>query len=327
MVDNSNLERILRTLNRLFASLPAAVPYAGNVYTTFRSDLDNAEVKQILEEIRKLDAEQREDLSQLMKVTKKAFDTLTKQLKKVTSQPQKEKLVAVVPVGGSAGSMFPISAVMPKCLIYVGKRTMLQHILNSFVPFPDVFKKVIVVTRQFNETIRENVRQGGYGEFVECKQIEKNVPGALLELKSELEQGPFLLHYNDILISKIDWSEVNERYMSTQKRKKISGMLLCSSFYPAGIGIISEKDGDMLDSFEEKPIHMQASGLANLGVCIFSPEILTLLHHKDEGFFEDSFKRILSNGERMAIFRVGEWHHVHALHHIFDIQKLKGAIN
>ena len=326
MSDTSPVSRIRKTLTRILASAPAAVPYAGQAYSTFRADADSEEVRQILEEIVTLTTEQREELSSLMLTANEAIDQLTNQLRRFASNPVEQKLVAVIPVGGRGGSMFPITSVMPKCLVYVGERTMLQHILNSFVPYPDVFKKVIVISRSFTAAIRENVRQGGYGEFVECREVDKNVPGALLDLRDELKDGPFLLHYNDILIDTVDWRFVWERFASARKHQGATAMLLCSSFYPVGIGVISEAEPEMLGSFDEKPHQMYASGLANIGVAIFDSKLLEYMRGDDEGVFEDSFRRVIDRRLPVSLFRVAEWHHVHELHDLYEIQRKRGEL-
>jgi NDP-sugar pyrophosphorylase family protein len=316
-----------QTLGRILASAPAAIPYAGQAYATFRADLDLAEVKQLLQEIRDLNVDQHRDLAQQMLTTQEVLTSLITQMQKLVSHPPTEKLVAVVPVGGKGGSMRPITSVMPKCLVYIGERSLLQHILNSFVPFPDVFRKVIVVSREFSSAIHENVRQGGYGSFVECRNINKDVPAALLELKPELEQSPFLLHYNDILIDKIDWAVVKERYMSF-RRKRVLGMLLCSTYHPTGIGVISEREPEMVDRFEEKPQNMQLFGfLANLGVAVFSPGFLDHIHYNDQGIFEKSINRSLESGAQLSLFRVGEWYHVHEMTTLYKIQRMRGEID
>ncbi len=320
------LDRIRKLIPNVLSSAISIIPVAGQFYSTFRSNINAEEAKQLLLDIKSLNESQKNELLSQIIATNEALDALTSQLEKLVSRPQAEKLVVVVPVGGAGGSMFPITSVMPKCLVYVGERTLLQHIINSFIPYPDVFKKVIVISRSFSSAIKENIRQGGYGKFVECHPIDKPVPAALSDLKSELEGGPFLLHYNDILIPSIEWDKVYDQYKLFCEWKNSKSMLLCSSYYPIGIGVISEKEPGVLEKFEEKPYHMQSSSLANMGVAIFDPILFKYIRGSDGGIFEDSFKRLIDDGAMISLFRINEWEHVHELKDLYSAQKKRGEI-
>ncbi|MBN2036952.1 MAG: hypothetical protein JW768_09450 [Chitinispirillaceae bacterium] len=321
MQDSPNLNRIKAGFSSILKSLPSAIPYAGQAYATFCADVDTKKIREVLEDMQALNTEQTESILSSLNTTRETLETILKQMEKMISHSSQEKMNVVIPVGGRGISMFPITSVMPKCLVYIDDRSMLQQILNTFVPFQHIIKKVFVITREYTRAINENIRQGNYCDFVECREIDKNVPAALLSLKPELDDGPFLIHYADILIPSIDWGHVRERYDENSRRNKAIAMLLCSSYYPLGIGIIEESTPDVLKSFEEKPQNMLTRSFANIGVCVFDPRMLNHIEETDEGIFETSFRRFIEADRKVALYRVAKWTHVHELGDLYEIQQ------
>jgi len=326
MPEPSKMEKVWHMLQRLIVASPGGLPYLGPAYTQIRADADAADIKYLLGALKAMNAEQTRELATLMHATEDQIKSLMVKIEGAPIPPAQTRMVAVIPTGGRGGAMFPITSVMPKCLVYIDDRPMLQIILNTFLPFKHVIKKVIVVTRSFTRAIRESIRQGGYGDFVDCREIDKQVPGALLDLQGELQDGPFLLHYSDILIPGIDWAHVKRRYDESRELKGTAAMLLCSSYYRIGIGVITENVPELLGSFDEKPVHMRSNALANLGVGVFAPLTLGYLRNDDEGIFEKSLSRLLGNNQKVALYRVAEWEHVHELRDLYDVQKKHGAI-
>lgn len=322
MPNNLKLESIKTDYSRLLKSLLAAIPHVGPAFTQYMADINTSESRELLNQIKSLSSQEQQQLSSLIQTTNDAFQSLSHLImENLALQSDRKKIVAVIPVGGFGGSMFPLSTVMPKCLVYINDRTMLQHILNSFVPYQNIFKKVIVIARNFYDMICENIRQGSYGNFVTCLKIDKDLPAALLDIEDQLRSNTFLLHYNDILIPNINWDHVMNRYNEHRDQRNVDCMLFCSTYYKMGIGFITEEDPDILKSFEEKPIYL-THALANMGVALFEPRILDFIKTEDKGIFEDSFIRLINDKRTTAaLYRVKEWHHIHELRDLFEIQK------
>lgn len=248
------------------------------------------------------------------------LNTLDKKLNKTLSIKEKEqKFTVVIPAGGEGGSLFPLNKVMPKCLVTIGRKSMIQHIIDSFLPYKNLFSEIIVITDKYSDAIKENIRQGGYGDFVKCREISAAVPKALLKIESKLT-NPFVLHYNDIIIEKINWHDVYDHYISKRKQIRQIGMLLCSKYYPINIGVIKEGDVNMLKSFEEKPEHLVGEYLANLGVGVFERELLNYIKDKDKGIFENTIYRVIKANRPILLYRVGKWYHIQDLQSLFYIQ-------
>jgi len=240
-MNQDKFERIKKIWSDVFSSLPVSIPYVGPIYSEYFSKVDSEKLRSLLEELRDANEEQLNVLEQDLKINQNQLKQLTQQLEDFfDKEKQVLQMIAIIPTGGEGSSLFPITKFIPKSLITIGNRPMLQHILGSLASYQKIFKKVIVLTRAKvgSAAIEESIKQGGYAQFAQCRRIEKNVPAALLEIKDDISQAPFLLHYNDILTKNINWNNVYKRFLELKKEHNVIGMLLCSRYYPLRIGLI-----------------------------------------------------------------------------------------
>lgn len=311
---------IREILEKVVEYAPAAIPYAGNIYTQFLANEGTEDLKVLLKEIKTLSQDEITNLNTAYSELQKIQEALN-QL--ISTKSTKEKLVVVIPAGGDGGSLFPVTQVMPKCLVTIGNKSMLQHLIDPFYNHTDLFEKVIVMTGKYSKAIAENVKQGGYGDFVICKNISgKTLPDALLKLKDHLPKKPFLIHYNDVIVEDCDWSHIHSRYFEYQERCKHIGMLLCSRYFPfpLGIGVIKEGKADTLLSFTEKPEQLMGNVLANLAIAIFEPEVFDYMEADHKGLFEDTIREVIQAKRSISLYRIEKWHHVQDLKALYHIQ-------
>ncbi|MFC1484337.1 sugar phosphate nucleotidyltransferase [Candidatus Neomarinimicrobiota bacterium] len=307
-------------LDKVVKASPAGIPYAGSVYAQALANKGTDDLKALLNEIKTLSQREIVGLNTTNSELQKIQETLNDL---ISSKRTKDKLTVVVPAVGEGGSLFPLTQVMPKCLVTIGNKSMIQHIIDPFYHHTDLFDKVVVMTGKYSEAIEENVKQGGYGDFVVCKNISgKTIPDTLLKLKDHLPKEPFLIHFDDVLIEDCDWNHIHSRYFEYKERRKHIGMLLCSKYYPfpLGIGVINEGETDILENFAEKPEQLVGGNLANLAIAIFEPEFFDYLEADHKGLFEDTIGAIISAKRTISLYRIEKWHHVQDLKALYDLQ-------
>ena len=250
--------------------------------------------------------------------------TIFKELFMLNNDISQNKITVIIPAGGEGGTLFPITQVLPKTLVTVGTKSLLQHIVNSLFEYKNIFEKVIVMTgEKYSKAIQENISQGNYGDFVECVRGEgRTLPEALIKIKETFLNKTVLIHYNDILIEKCDWKDVMERYDSNKKRHQHMGMLLVSKNYPAplGIGIVKEGENDIVDTFKEKPKSLVGDNFANMGVGIFEPKLFDYMKENHNALYEDTMDTILNNRETISLYKIDKWHHIQDLKALYFMQ-------
>ncbi len=236
-----------------------------------------------------------------------------------------KKLTVVIPAGGKAYSDAPAN-----CLNIIKDKTIIQHIINPLLK-ANIFDKVLItVKEEAIKAVQENIRQGGYENFVECIiSNAKTIPQVLLDLQYRLVDKPFLLHYDNILIdtNKCCWQDIYKGYMEDQNQYNQIGMFLCSRFYPfpLNIGIISESESekDTLENLNEYPIRIPSNDYANIAVMIFEPKIFNYIDNKYKRLFEDISKIIpFKDGkETIRICKVENWYHIRDNNDLKHIRK------
>ncbi len=319
-------------LVRLLQSLPAAVPYAGDVYNAYLNAAELQKFDLTLEEIKTAIRNHNEELMSGMGELTERFLQLSIMIERESPSVKKSKLTVVIPCGGLGGNLFPMTQVMPKVLVLIKNKSLLQHIIDSFYcKYQEYFEKIIVVTGKYHDAISYNIKQGGYGDFVECYHAGKENPSVseiLIDLvRTSRVTDRFVLHYNDILIPNLDWGHVVETYVSQKKFLKQIGMLLCSNYYPLGIGVITGGEPNLLGEFVEKPQDLAADLLANTAVGIFEKSVIDkYCESNDKSFFCEPITRIKNSKENIYLHRVGTWFHVQDWNALYRIQNDKDLL-
>jgi NDP-sugar pyrophosphorylase family protein len=313
---------VVDIIRKALRSTPAGIPYVGPIYAKYLSDLTDEEMRQLLSQLKDASEAQYGKLMQEMRneweVTNEQLQLTVRFLEELLAKDQESSgLTAVIPCGGKAGHMFPFNSGMPKTLFILHTKPILHHILDSLRAEPAVFSRVIILVREFADAIEASVQC--YGNYVQCIRTENDVPGALLEIEDKLD-GPFLLHYNDILVEDTKWKQVYRRYCNLKESHGVVGMLLCSQHYPLGVGVITEHTDGCLETFQEKPERL-AHGYASLGVAIFEPRFLRYVDRNHTSIYREGLKDAHDRGEKLGIYKVTKWCHIHSLYDYFDAQK------
>jgi hypothetical protein len=337
----------------LLKSLPAMIPTGGKAYAHFQTEVSIDEVKGMIEVLSDLNADQHEKLFSELGNISEVKDTLNwlrnlneKQHEILLSKfgnmaekfelleiviknkyqeydkPNRSKITVVIPCGGKGGNLFPMTQVMPKCLVIVNNKTLLQHILDSFHKHAHLFDKVIVTTGDYHDAISHKVEQCRLGDFVECRHVQSSsVPHSLRLIRNEIASDRFLLHYNDILISDPKWEQIVDTYELHKKHHKQIGTLLCSQFYPLGIGVISAGHDGLMKDFEEKPDYLAHGKYANIAVAIFETRTIDkYCKDQDTTFFKETIKRMQDHKEPISLQQVEKWFHVQDWNALYNLQ-------
>ncbi len=206
---------------------------------------------------------------------------------------------AVVLAGGLGMRLRPYTAVLPKPLMPVGDRPVLDIVIRQLHHHD--FERVTIATGYLAELIEAFFRKGDdYGVPIDYHR--ENTPlgtaGAIASI-SDLEGEPFLVMNGDVLTD-LDYSALMEQHLETEAAATIATI---TRDIQVSLGVLHFADThqpDRLTSYEEKP-HFEFE--ASMGVYAFSPRVLEYLKPEERLDFPDLIRRLMSAGEVVRAYR------------------------
>ncbi len=237
----------------------------------------------------------------------------------------KRPTTAVILAGGKGTRILEESQSKPKPMIEIGGRPILWHIMRMydahgiknfiicagyrqhqikeyFFNYKLFSSDVTIKTDQGFQTGIEfhdnnhaswNITVVNTGEETmtggRVKRIEKFLP----------KDEPFCLTYGDG-VSDVNISETIDFHMKHQKMATITGVIP-----PARFGALKLKEGNVVESFIEKPI--DEAGYINGGFFVLSPKIIDFIDSDDTIFEKGPLEEVTKRGELVAFLHNGFW--------------------
>ena len=182
-------------------------------------------------------------------------------------QPPRRDNPVFLMAGGFGTRLHPMTQHVPKPLLKVGKKPLLEHILDSLIA--QGFHRFYVSLHYMPEMIRAHFGDGSqWGVHITYVQEETplGTAGALGLLPHDEIDAPMLMLNGDLLTT-VDYGELLEFHASHD-----SAATLCVSRYehrvPYGVVV---SDDHVVRSIEEKPAH---AWFINAGIYVLSPELV-----------------------------------------------------
>ncbi len=167
----------------------------------------------------------------------------------------------VILAAGKGTRMRPLTNTVPKPLVKVAGKSLLDHIVESL---PSSVEELIIVTGYLEESIRTHCGQEFHGKKVTyVHQSEQKGTAHALWLCKEHLQGRFLFMFADDLHGKDDIARVTSYSRA---------MLTFQTDTPERFGIVVRHPDGTLADIIEKPEH-PPSNLASTGVMVLDTHI------------------------------------------------------
>ena len=206
---------------------------------------------------------------------------------------------AVILAAGKGSRLNPITSTVPKPMIPIGGKPLLEHALLNL---RDVGVQEILIIVGYKEEIIKNYFGNGLSKFnikIEyTTQLEHlGTAHAVDFAKDFVGDDDFFLMYGDLLTDPKVFKEVLEIYQKSSCEGLIS---LIEVNNPQEYGIISLNKEAYVEKISEKPsVDLNLGNLANAGIFIFNPLIfkaieLTELSIRNEYEFTDSMQILIN---------------------------------
>jgi NDP-sugar pyrophosphorylase family protein len=210
--------------------------------------------------------------------------------------------------GGYGLKLRPFTYEMPKAMLPVGGKPILEHIIDQ-LRHNDI-RDIIVSIGPNGEKIREHFGDGSrFGvrvAYIVQEEGEMGTAQAVLQAKSQIGNQPFLLYYGDVLAD-IAIRDFIDFHIAN---KSLATMALTSLAQSSDWGVVSLRGMKIID-FSEKPKQAQThSQVINAGIYLFQPEIFSLIDKQDQKLEQDVLPKLLPDGQLNGYVFEGRWYDV-----------------
>ena len=205
----------------------------------------------------------------------------------------------VLMVGGLGTRLRPLTDNIPKPMLKVGNKPILETIINGFKKYG--FINIVLCVSYKSEIIEEYFKDGSaFGVNIEYIHENKRMGTAgALSLANKRLHEPFFVMNGDLLTN-INFENMMEFHLSNDA---IGTMGVREYDFQVPYGVVNIEDGNIL-SIEEKPVQ---SFYVSGGVYVLSPEVL---QHIPEDTFYDMptlFETLIEQKEKSISFPIREY--------------------
>ncbi|MBI2664315.1 nucleotidyltransferase family protein [Candidatus Woesearchaeota archaeon] len=219
--------------------------------------------------------------------------------------------VAVILAGGVGTRLQPITYEVPKPLLTVHDKTLLEHLFDLFKKYgiKDVLISIGYKGHKIKETIGNGRKFGVHVNYVEeAKPLGTAGP---LKLAKPFLTDTFIVSNADEL-KELDLMDM---YMFHKDNKATATIALASVDDPSAYGVAKLQGNRILD-FIEKPKRENApSNLINSGIYIFEPEVIDYVPDGMAMLEKDVFPKLAREGKLYGYPFSGQWFNTGTLEH------------
>ncbi len=202
--------------------------------------------------------------------------------------------------GGFGTRLRPLTNELPKPLLRLGNKPILETILESFIDAG--FHRFFISTHYMPEKIKNHFGDGSRWK-VSIEYVYEASPlgtgGALGLLPKDLPDAPVIVMNGDVL-TKVDFEELLEFHHGSN-----SVATVCVTEYQNQIpyGVI-ETDGTQITEINEKPVTRH---FINAGIYVLNPELIRSVNQNKRLDMPDLLKQQLAESKKVAMFPLHEY--------------------
>ncbi|MFB6088504.1 MAG: nucleotidyltransferase family protein [Candidatus Aenigmatarchaeota archaeon] len=212
---------------------------------------------------------------------------------------EKLNLPTVIMAGGKGTRLKPITNIIPKALMPVGEKPIIEIIIDNFNSigvqqfYVSVNYKKEMIRHYFDQLDKKNYQ---------IELVEENKPlgtgGSLSLMKDKLDQT-FFVSNCDILIDQ-DFREVYRYHKENNNEMTIVSAL---KHYPIPYGTLETGKDGVLKNMKEKP---ELTFQVNTGMYVLEPHLLKNV--PDNSYFQITtlIKKVIEQGGKVGVFPVSE---------------------
>ncbi len=201
--------------------------------------------------------------------------------------------------GGFGTRLRPLTNAIPKVMLKVGSRPILETIMLGFIEhgFSQFYISVYYLAEQIREHFGDGSKWGVKIEYVE--EVEPLGTGGALSLLPNTIDEPIIMMNGDLLTN-IDFSNLLKFH-----KNRAAKATMCVREYSVEVpyGVIESKDSK-ITSIVEKP---KQQYFVNAGVYVLSPEVFKGVPQNTKKDMPDLFNELIGSGENVLMYPIQEY--------------------
>ncbi len=207
-------------------------------------------------------------------------------------------LPVVIMAGGRGTRMKPLTNVIPKPLIPLGEKTIIEEIMEHFTQYE--CNNFFLSVNYKADTIKHYFDQLEYPYHIHYFQEDKplGTAGSLHLLKNQID-SPFFVTNCDIIIEE-DYAEIYNYHRNNKNELTVVAAL---KHYPIPYGTIETGDNGLLKKLSEKP---ELTFKINSGMYILEPHLLKEIPKNAFFHITDLIEKIKNRKGKVGVFPVSE---------------------
>ncbi|KAA0890490.1 nucleotidyltransferase family protein [Oryzomonas rubra] len=208
------------------------------------------------------------------------------------------RLPVVIMAGGKGTRLDPFTKILPKPLIPLGDKTVIETIIDSFVVCG--VDKFYISVNYKSKIIKSYFEELGPAYTIEYIYEDKplGTAGSLRYLSGKIDT-PLIVTNCDVII-KADYSDVVKHHLTNDNDITLVASL---KNYNIPYGVCEVENGGILSRIREKP---EYNFLVNTGLYVVKPETLSFIPENEFFHFTHLIEKVKESGGKVGIYPVSE---------------------
>jgi dTDP-glucose pyrophosphorylase len=205
----------------------------------------------------------------------------------------------VLMVGGRGSRLFPLTEDLPKSLLSVGPKPILEMIVDGFISIgcTTFFLAVNYLAERVMEYFGDGSSRGV--NIVYLREREPLGTAGALGLLPQRPSAPFFVMNGDI-VTNIDFRQLLEFH---EEHRATGTMCVREDVFQVPYGVV-DIEGHRVRDIREKPV---LRNFINAGIYVFDPDVLKYVPAQGPSDIPDLFKRLLEAHRECVAFPLREY--------------------
>lgn len=219
----------------------------------------------------------------------------------VPSPKRKEKLdnPVVIMAGGKGTRLRPITNMIPKPLIPVSDKTIMEEIMDHFAAYG--CNEFHISVNYKADIIRNYFQENNRNQYT-IQYVQEDVPlgtaGSLYLLRNQLTKTFFVSNCD--ILAEVNLQDLMEYHRNSNNKITVVSVL---KTFPIPYGTLETKENGILTELKEKP---SMTYQINSGVYVLEPDVFQYIQDNEFLHITDLIKRLIDQQERVGVFPISE---------------------